>query len=882
AANIPWRILTLGVPQEGIQSVQILDLTSQSYSDIKIIPVPHPYKDSKGVTNYDYLIDEVKYSESAQQTNSVFKLLNKEIFRDFNVQKLMITPFNYDERNQSLKVYTKIRIQVNFSKSSNLTLYKKRSKFDTYYKDFILNFDVAKNWQLPQYKLGKLAKVTSLPAGPFYRIPVENDGFYKITASTLQNSDISLDNVQIKSIQMFNNSGHILSYKVDDEHYNPPHTIEIPVFVFDQNNNNLFDSNDYILFYGKAVNSWYYDYSTRQFHYQTHPYATKNFYLITFSGMNGKRITSEPLENLSGIPSADYHTKRYHFEDDKYNLLASGPDWYGYRFFGTSGSYSKTMTIDSYNSNYNISEIRVKFKGGSKIDYNPSDKKHYRYYFTLYLNNHLLLNRVNFTDYSYKVYSKGLSDPSHLLEGQNVFNIQYEGDKDACVAYVDWIEISHPATFNASNNYLNLYTNYYDDRNYKISNLSGNEFYLFDVTNPVNPKILIENVTSQNGQVTFDIPADTDLKNLVITSLNSPEINRVESLESYSKKQDLLDPSNQADYIIITHKTFLPYAEEIAELRDHLSTKIVTMEDIYFNFNSTVSDPTAIRNFLKYAFENWQEDKVAFVLFFGDGHYDYRNIVLDDTMRVPPFEIYDETEIDSRTTDNFYVDFGYNGSSFSQIDPELAIGRLPMESIQDAEYMIEKLKDYENNSDKNGWQASITLVGDDEKTGSSSSEWVHQRQSEEIANLNALSKFIVNKIYLSAYESVPGGFGEIKPKANRDLIDAINQGSLIVNYIGHGSPRQWAHESVFNMSRDLNRINNPGRLSFFVAATCDFGKYDDPVDNSFTEALIWKKNAGAIGLLDAVRLVYANSNVEFVKRFYQYLFPIGETSRPLA
>ena len=882
AAGIPWRILTIGVPSEGIQSVQITNFESKTLSNIKVSPVPHPYKDSKGITNYSYVINDMKYSESAIQSKSVYQLLDSKKFRDFNVQKLMLTPFSYDAANQNLIVHSKIRVEINFTKSTTYANYKKSSKFDIYYKDFILNFEAAKNWQIQKQRLSKLGQTASLPSGPFYRIPVTEDGLYKISVSTLQNSGISLDNININSIQMFNNGGHILSYKVNDEHYNPPYTMEIPISVFDQNNNNIFDGTDYIIFYGKAVDSWFYDPNTRSFSYQKHPYATVNYYLVTFTGVNGKRMNIEPLTAQAGFPAAEYHIKRYHFEEDKYNLLASGPDWYGYRFFGTSGSYSKTMTVDSYNSNFSITDIRIKFKGGSNIDYNPSDNKTYRYYFTLYLNNHLLLNRVNFTDSGYNIYTKRLSDPSMLLEEQNVFKIQYEGNWDACTAYLDWIEILHPATFSATENYFNFCTHYFDDRKYTISNLSGNEFYIFDVTNPIEPKILMEDISSQNGQISFDIAADTDLKNLIISSLNSPEIKRVESLESYGTKQDLLESDNQADFIIITHKTFVPYAEEIAQLRDHLSTKIVTMEDIYFNFNSTVPDPTAIRNFLKYAYNNWQEDKLAYVLFFGDGHYDYRNISLEDTMRVPPFEIYDETEIDSRTSDNYYVDFSYMGSnSFTSISPELAIGRLPMESTQDAEIMVEKLKNYEYNSDKNGWQVTITLVGDDEKTTSSSDEWQHQGQSEQISKLAVLSKFIIKKIYLSAYESVPGGFGVIKPKANRDLIDAINQGSLIVNYIGHGSPRQWAHESVFNMSRDLTRINNPGRLSFFVAATCDFGKYDDPVDYSFTEALIWKKNAGAIGLLDAVRLVYSAPNAAFTQRFYQYLFPIDQESQPL-
>ena len=46
AANIPWRVLTLGIPEEGIQSVQIVNIKSEAYSSVKVTPVPQPYKDS--------------------------------------------------------------------------------------------------------------------------------------------------------------------------------------------------------------------------------------------------------------------------------------------------------------------------------------------------------------------------------------------------------------------------------------------------------------------------------------------------------------------------------------------------------------------------------------------------------------------------------------------------------------------------------------------------------------------------------------------------------------------------------------------------------------------------------------------------------------------
>ena len=83
------------------------------------------------------------------------------------------------------------------------------------------------------------------------------------------------------------------------------------------------------------------------------------------------------------------------------------------------------------------------------------------------------------------------------------------------------------------------------------------------------------------------------------------------------------------------------------------------------------------------------------------------------------------------------------------------------------------------------------------------------------------------------------------------------------------------------MNRDLSRLKNGEKLTFVIAATCTFGKFDDPRDPSFTEALIWEENAGAIGVLAASRGVYNGPNVNFNKKFYSHLFPGGAASKPL-
>ena len=877
--DIPWRNFTIGKPINSNVRVTILETDNQSFSDINIAPIPIIGKDKKNISEFIYSKDAAFYQTSQSYPSQQLYHSDGGKFRDIAIEKIQISPFRYSASSRTLVYYKRVRLLIEFSDvPSRPAGFRKRGMLDDLYQTLLLNFEQAQNWQSKEHVS---FKKPSLSGGDWYRIPVTEDGLYKITSSLLSEAGISTSGLSIDAIRLYNNGGHILSYQVNATRYNPPYTQEIPRFVYDANGNNILDGNDYILFYGKSLNGWFYSDNSLDFTYQTHPYAKANYYLLNINPAgNARRMVEDIPPDQSNPVAADFFYDRYHFEEDLYNLLASGPDWYGNRFFGLSDSYSKTFNITTNQAAGSIPKFRIRLKGGSGIKY--GDNQNYRYYFKMTLNGNVLYDGVSFTEETRKTYSKDITDPSIVQDGENKLDIQYSAiEHESSNAYLDWFELYYPHDFLAQNTQLLFYTKTYQQPvRYQVGGFDPNdEVYVFNVTDPANPYILYKELTVQNGSVVFDTPVFEHPQALLVSSLTSSHIFTPPVPVRHFPGQDLLDINQQADLLIITHKTFRPYAEQLAELRSELASKIVTMDEIYFHFNSSVPDPTALRNFLRYAYLNWQSPTPSYVLLFGDGHYDYRNITIPDTMRVPPFEIYDAHEIDSRTTDIYFVDLDYTGNeSFRNLSPDLGIGRLPIESTLDAERMIEKLTTYEKNPQQQGWQTLITFVGDDEITPRSSSEWMHQNQTESFARMSQLRKFNKKKIYLAAYPSVPGGFGRIKPEANNDLIKIINQGTLIVNYVGHGSPTQWAHESVFNMSRDLNRINNPGKLPFIIAATCDFGKFDDPHEPSFSEALIWKKESGAIAVLSATRLVYSGDNAAFNTRFYRNLFPNGAPS----
>ncbi len=879
--DIPYRILTIGLPSLQQARVNVLDIRAHTVQNVVLAPVPFVYKDRTGISQEKYVFTDSVYQSAVPFPQAVVTTNSPALFRDLPVQSIRISPVQFNARDQKLTVYDYVRLQVTFKGEpvSGQPLARKEL-LDEVARAAILNFDQAKSWRVPRKPL--LKKAAQLPSGPYYRITVKKDGLYKVTAAMLESAGINLNNISLDQVKLFGNGGHELSYNTNASQYNPLFTEQIPVLIFDVNQNNLFDGNDYLLFYGKNVNGWFYDESSKTFKYQEHRFAKEDYYWLNLQP-DSKGLRMEELSLAASANSqATYFMDRYHFEQDLYNLLASGPDWYGYRFFGLSGSLSQDVDLKvKTDATDAVPRFVIQFKGGSGIHWTDQYIS-YRYDFKIALNNNIIFNDVGFNNSSRIQFRSDIPNVNWLKAGKNTLDIQYSGNRDGCSVYLDYFEFYYPRGFEAQGDQLMFYAAAQNQAvNYTISGLSNrSDFYVFDITRGNAPQILAKNLRAEGGKLSFALKPAPHERRILVTSLTSPEIKTVAQVKSFTPREELLSGDNQADYLVITHKSFLPYAREIAQMHeDKMTTKVVCMEDIYFYFNGGVPDPTALRNFLRYAYYQWSAPAPSYVLFFGDAHYDYRNINLPDTLRVPTWEIYSPNEINSRCTDDYLVDVNYtSGGSFSTFTPDIANGRIPVESVLDCQRVVKKIKDYFHNSQQDGWQTNITLVADDQYRPGVTNEWVHQNDSEQIAEMPNLRKFTINRVYLSLYPSVPGGFTRIKPEANNALIDYWNQGTLIVNYIGHGSPTQWAHEGVLVMDRDYPRIENEGRLCFLIAATCDFGKFDDPNEPSFTEALIWMENRGIIGAMASTRLAYSPANFSLTYGFFKRLFPDGGPS----
>ena len=288
------------------------------------------------------------------------------------------------------------------------------------------------------------------------------------------------------------------------------------------------------------------------------------------------------------------------------------------------------------------------------------------------------------------------------------------------------------------------------------------------------------------------------------------------------------------------------------------------MDEILNEFSSGSLDPTAIRNFLRFAYDNW-ETKPFCVLLLGDGDYDYYNVEGYNKNFIPTYQTVESLdEEESYPMDDYYSRIVGNDES-----ADLAIGRLTVQSEEDAEIVVDKIIAYES-VESGLWKNLITLIADDGLTSDGNDGSLHTRQSETLVADRIPDFMDLKKIYLAAYPTVQTGFGRRKPDVNQAIITAINQGTLILNYIGHGNPEVWAHEHVFTQTGTIPSLKND-KYFFLTAATCDFGLYDDPSSESSTEDMLLLENKGMIGAFTASRVVYAHQNEAINKEFYSHL-----------
>ena len=854
---VPGKVAIIGIPLEARVDYQVIEINLSDKLSGKLIPMPtsHP--------SQEYFEDETFYNSSKIFPSNVIQLENPGFIRNQRVICLKLFPVQYNTQKNEIQLIEKIVVKLRFTGARVSNNAIKNMKDESFYRGAILNYDQAKNWR-QQPTIGTVKRRNISLANNWYKIFVKNEGIYKVTGKMLSDNGIQINEIDPSTIQIYNNGGKELVRAVTIPR--PDSLIENAIMVVD-NNDGKFDESDYFLFYAKSVEGWNYNYVTKTFSHYINHYTEKNVFWLTWGkNKNGKRMAAVSLPVDNQIPLQTSFRDHLFLEEEYYNLIDSGIDWYG-KVFSNNGNPTESKTF-AFNLKGAISqdsaEVKLKLAGISA--------GYHR--FNFYMNQHYL-GRLDFTG-SYQKYtivitdSVSLNKNNILIDGYNDLRLDYLVEHIYSKAYLDWIELHFWRNLIANEDKLLFYSPVHaGSYRYQVSDFSKDELYIFDITEYYDVR-RFENLNISDGTVVFvdTVNSKTPKRYLALTpdKFLSP-LHIEEDVTS-----NLRTLSREVDFIIIAHDDFYDQALELKNHREgyeNLKTEVAKISDVYDEFSWGLFDPVAIRDFIKYAYHNWHQPE--YVLLLGSGDFDYRNIINPvDHNWIPPFQTTENYESESRAMDDWYVcvhDDNYL---------DLSIGRLPVRNPTHASNVVKKIIDYQKTPLYGDWRNTITLVADD-VTGEDVEfiEREHTNEAENIAENYLPNSFNVNKIYLVEYPGVYTASitGTRKPAAQQDIIDTINQGCLIINYFGHGRYDLWAHEVVLEMDQDLQRINCENKQAFWIAGTCYFGRFDNPDYESMSEELVLLEDNGAIAVLAAARLVSSAPNIAFTKKLYGKLFP---------
>ena len=862
---IPGRTIVVGIPFEARVSVELLESEKNKTVEGKLLPTPGFERHT--IAEIAYREDQAIYQAGQLFPRQVVEISPPAIFRDQQVVLVSFYPVQYFPQGEQIQLYDRIQVRLIFFGGQREEHFETRLDNDLLNNQLIINPDQALKWRKTRISK-KQTKLRKIFLEEYYKIWIHEEGIYKIFGTDLKEAGIELSDIKPNRIKLFNNGGFQLPYAIYEGR--PDSLIENAIFVSDGGDGS-FDSQDYILFYGKSVNGWKYDREQQRFSHYLHPYTKENVYWLCWQHPDsGKRMICEAVTPATSVTEINSFYDHHYVENEYKNLLNSGTTWLGNYFSAANPERNYIFDLPGV-SQKKEAMVNVNLAGISGGEQN----------FSLYLNDAYVAGVPAFYSstgeyLNIKMKQFQTTFQVGLQDGYNRLSVKYSSGSDISLAYMDWIELSVHRQLKAKEDQLVFYSpdsiGFYK---YQLHSFSLDEIEVYDVTNFYDVSRLKINTVS-NGAVEFLDSTNSYIpkKYLAITpGLYQSPIKIAKDMPS-----DWRNIQNVADFIIISYDDFYDAALALKSLRensDTLNTAVVKISDVYDEFSGGLIDPTAIRDFIKYAYDNWQKPP-NYVLLFGDGDYDYKNIISShDPNWIPPFETPDLVELVSRARDDWYACVAGDDNLL-----DLAIGRIPVRNPDQAMDVVKKIIDYENVPAIGEWCHTITMVADDEYGQAGGYDAIdHVPDADRIAEDLVPKYYNIRKIYLTEYPIVHDASisGIRKPAAHETLMKQINQGSLIINFIGHGNERVWTHERILAVNEDLPQFNNGQRQAFWIASTCNFARFDNPNFQSFAEQLVTTAENGAIAVFSTCRLAEPFANVSLNRALYRFLFNRSNT-----
>lgn len=869
APALPVYARLIALPPGATASLRVLADDSETVQlALPVAPVPTQLVDADPANllpapaGLAYTPDPALYGGDTLYPTDVASLGEVTDWRGQRVARLQLNPVQLNPAGGQLVVHRRLRVEVRFTGGQDPRTDPPADPiFGTVQESLLLNGQEADKWRTrpTPAPISRSARADQ----PWYKVTLRDEGLYALTCADLAGAGVDLSSLELDRVQLFHGG---------------PDGEELALSVTDSGQDNRCDGDDELRFWGQAIDNKYTD---------------VNAYWLTVGPAAGLRMAARVAQ--PGGTAVTSTTTSLRLEQNRYYAshmprIEGYEHWFWDLLSTTNPNYPPTRSYTfTLEAGANIATLTPTFAG-----YTGPHRTF------LWLNG----SQLSRHDWSGTelLRSTRAVPPGLVVTGTNVISVT-EGYPGSSIIVVDNFELTGSRPLLARKDRLDFAAPGPGHWRYTAGGFDSPAIEVLDITNPALP------VRITGPAIATPCPCGLAFGEAVTltaryAAVGANDIRTPLTLEPVEMSQ-LRSLSQGADYILISPAAFLPALTPLADLRTGQGLRVVIadVQAVYDEFNGGIADPVAIRNFLAWAYANWQPPAPTYAVLVGDGHYDPKGYCLTpgvclngidtppNSNLIPPYLRLVDPWIGETAADAQLVAFNETNSL-----PFLALGRLPVNNLAEAQTVVAKIVDYESNPEPGPWRSHLAFVTDNAYAANGLLDSAGQfwQLSDSVANdpQLVLPSLSAARLYLNICD--PALYAHCRlpdppytpyttgPAITAGVIDAFNQGAVVINYVGHASTTSWGGAPVILRTSDLPQLVNGPRLPLMLDMTCFTGYYHQPQPaySALSESLLRQSGGGSIASWAASGLSVTNGhdymNRGFLHAVMQHgIYPIG-------
>ncbi|HWP81075.1 MAG TPA: C25 family cysteine peptidase [Bacteroidota bacterium] len=811
--SLPSESFMIALPSTGTARVSILEQQVEEMRDIRIAPNPALVITEDPEQPFKKVFDWSIPPRLTEEKQRLVTLGSPQWWRYQRVASVEFRPYEYDPERKVLRRYTFIKIRITFDDVQTYGSAIHDESFESIYRSAIVNYDQSRTWRsMPQFSAESAVRQDSTalwfnPSAEYVRIALADDGIYKLTYERLAALNCLPSNPDPRNADLWYKGKSIL-------------------FRISGSSDGSFDPGDYLEFYGSRL----YDSVNT-----TNEFSDTSIYWLTFSGNGLKRPAVDSVVAASPDVVVAYFEAAYRMEKDSFYFFGNGglpannqsdkvpgEGWYWKKLLANQTAAMSFVSQNFYktgNPNYLIkgrlhSPVRNSPQGTHSIDL---------------LVNGTMIGNIQFLDSRDTVFSLTASS-TLFVEGSNSIAVR-SNPTSASIneVFVDWIEVVALKTLRAVNDTL-LITSPQGNAGqvalFQVEGFStsGISAYRIDESSGID-KVFVGTLTGSSAP--FSLSFTDTLRSGKQYLLVAESKKRLPERLSRKSFANLRNQTSGADYLVITAMELMTEAGRLATYRGQKGigrVKVVSVEDIYDEFNFGMFDPFALRRFLLAVDTLWNPPKPATVVLFGDANWDYKNRLQTGRRNLVP-------SLGNPVSDAWLV-----SAVNDPFLPEKKVGRIPAASAPQAASFVDMIIRYEADP-LSPWNKRFLFMA-------------YGFDSVETLRFSGFSETLISQsIIPSPVAGQPVRMYKTSPVVDFEQTEEVkrilNDGAVWINFYGHAGTDFWGN----GLTRADQLINKEGKRHLVTDISCSTVRFAEPAIESFAEKLLFASDGGAVAYM---------------------------------